>query len=164
MSIEGKVIDQKIKDLGLVLPEISPPVGGAQYIPVVQSGNLLFVSGQISREIDGKTITGKLGRGVSVEEGQRAAGLCSLYCLAQVRQYLGGNLDLISRFIKVTGFVASAEGFTEQHLVINGASNQLIRIFGDAGRHARSAVGLAELPLGVAVEVEYIIELKASKL
>ena len=150
-------IDQKLSDLGVTLPPAPTPA--AAYVPYVQAGNLVFVSGQVS-VADGKPITGKLGGGMSVEEGQAAAKVCALNLLAQLKAACGGDLDRLERVVKLTGFVNCTQDFTEQHLVINGASNFIGEVFGAKGAHARAAVGAPSLPLGVAVEVEGIFQIK----
>ena len=152
MSFEARLIE-----LGIVLPEPPPPAG--LYSPVVQVGSLLFVSGQIPVTAGAPTPTGKLGGGVSIDEAAALARVCAMNGLAQVRSHLG-SLDRLRRVIRVGGFVASAEGFTDQPKVVNGASQLLIDVFGECGRHARTAVGVAELPLGVPVEVEFLFEVE----
>jgi enamine deaminase RidA (YjgF/YER057c/UK114 family) len=147
--------EARLDELGLTLPPAPRPV--ATYVPVVQTGNLLVVSGQVPVENGRVVRPGKLGAEVGVEEGQELARLCVLNGLAQVRQALG-SLDRVARVVRVAGYVASAPGFTQQPQVINGASDLLVAIFGEAGRHARVAVGVAELPLGCAVEVEFMFE------
>lgn len=152
-------IEARLKELGINLPQPAAPV--ASYVPCVFSGNLLFVSGQLPLE-DGKVaVTGHLGKNVDVAAGQRAAELCAINILAQAKAALGGNLGRITRVVKLTGFVASAPEFTEHHLVINGASNLIANVLGDAGKHARAAVGMAGLPFGAAVEVDAILEVVA---
>lgn len=149
--------DARLKELGIELPPA--PAAAGLYAPCVQSGSLLFVSGQIPL-VEGKPAAlGKLGEGVSIEQGQELARICTLNGLAIVRGHLG-SLDRVVRAVRVGGFVASAAGFTAQPLVVNGASQLLIDIFGEAGRHARAAVGVAELPLGVPVEVEFLFEVR----
>lgn len=150
--------EARLKELGITLPPA--PSAAGLYAPVVQTGSLLFVSGQIPMA-DGKVArTGKCGAEVSIEDGQELARICTLNGLAAVRAHLG-SLDNVSRVVRVGGFVASAAGFTDQSKVLNGASQLLIDIFGDAGRHARAAVGVAELPLGVPVEVEFVFEARS---
>jgi enamine deaminase RidA (YjgF/YER057c/UK114 family) len=144
----------KLAELGLTLPEVVPPV--AAYVPAVQSGRYVYVSGQLPIA-DGKLLaTGKVGAGVSAEQAKDLAGQCALNALAAVDALVG--LAKVVKVVKITGFVASAEGFTGQPGVINGASELLVAVFGEAGRHARSAVGVAELPLNAPVEVEAIFE------
>ncbi|HKE67460.1 MAG TPA: RidA family protein [Micromonosporaceae bacterium] len=144
----------RLAELGLELPTSSPPL--AAYVPAVRSGNHVYVSGQLPM-IDGKLpATGKVGAEVTVEEAKQLAARCALNGLAVIEGIVG--LGRVRRVVKVTGFVASAEGFTGQPGVINGASELFASVFGDAGQHARSAVGVAELPLGAPVEVEVIVE------
>lgn len=144
----------RLAELGIELPGVAAPV--AAYVPAVRSGSQVFTSGQLPF-VDGKlTATGKVGGEVSPEEAQRYARTCVLNALAAVDALVG--LDSVTRIVKVVGFVASAEGFTGQPAVVNGASEVLGEIFGEAGAHARSAVGVAELPLGSPVEVELIVE------
>ncbi|MDP9236979.1 MAG: RidA family protein [Chloroflexota bacterium] len=151
--------EQRIAGLGIVLPPVAKPRW--TYSPCVQSGDLLFVSGQIATENGHVLHPGKLGREVDVERGAKAARGCAISALAVVRQQLG-SLDLVARVIKLTVFVASAEGFGDQPAVADGASDLLRDIFGDeAGVGARSAVGVAELPLGASVEAEFIFEAKS---
>jgi enamine deaminase RidA (YjgF/YER057c/UK114 family) len=147
---------ERLRELGHELPSVPTPAGS--YVPATRSGNLIFTAGQLPF-VDGTlTLTGKVGESVTPEEAQDAARLCALNALAAAASAADG-LDNIGRVVKVTGFVASAEGFTGQPGVINGASDFLGEVFGEAGRHARSAVGVAELPLGSPVEVELILEL-----
>jgi enamine deaminase RidA (YjgF/YER057c/UK114 family) len=148
--------EARLKELGIELPPV--PAAAGLYAPCVRTGNLLFVSGQIPTKDGRPALLGKLGREVSVEQAIPLARQCALQALAIVRAETG-SLDAISRVVRVGGFVASAEGFTDHPKVVNGASQLLIDIFGDAGRHARIAVGLAELPMGVPVEVEFLFEL-----
>lgn len=148
--------DQRLADLGITLPDAPAPA--ANYVPYVQSGTMLYVSGQISRD-DAGPITGKLGDGMAVADGARAARSCALALMAQLRAACGGDFGRLKRVVKLTGFVNSTPDFTDQPLVVNGASDLMVEVFGDAGRHARSAVGVAALPLGVAVEIEGIFEL-----
>ncbi len=149
-------ISARLADKGIELPQATAPA--ANYIPYVQSGNLLFVSGQISTTADG-LVTGKLGADLDVEAGAAAAKLCALSLLAQVKAACGGDIDRLVRVVKLTGFVNSTPDFTDQPKVINGASDFLVEALGEAGRHSRSAVSAASLPLGVAVEIEGIFEL-----
>ena len=147
---------ERMQELGLELPQV--PMPAASYVPAVRTGNLVFTAGQVSFEGGEIHVTGKVGDAVSLEEAQHAARLCALNALAAAASEAGG-LDRISRIIKVVGYVASAPGFNGQPQVVNGASDLLGEIFGENGHHARSAVGVAELPLGVPVEVEMIVEL-----
>lgn len=150
-------IDARLAELGLSLPDAPAPA--ANYVPWVRTGSLVHVSGQISQGPDG-FITGKLGRDLSVEQGAAAARACALSLLAQVRAACGGDLGRLRRVVKLTGFVNSTPDFADQPKVINGASDTLVAILGEAGRHARSAVSAASLPFGVAVEVEGVFEVE----
>ncbi|PYE83710.1 RidA family protein [Pseudoroseicyclus aestuarii] len=150
-------IDAKLAELGLSLPETTAPA--ANYVPHVKAGDTLYVSGQISAGPEG-LVTGVLGDDLDVEGGAAAARLCGLSLLAQVKSALGGDWSRLEQVVKLTIFVASAPGFTDQPKVGNGCSDLLVEVLGDAGRHARSAVGVAALPLGVAVEVEGIFRVK----
>ena len=154
--MSGK-IDARLAELGLTLPEAPAPA--ANYVPQVRSGDLVFVSGQISQGPDG-LIKGRLGADMDVAAGAQAARRCGLSILAQVRAALGGDLDRVVRAVKLTGFVNSTPDFTDQPKVINGCSDLLVEVLGDAGRHARSAVSAPSLPLGVAVEIEAIFEVR----
>lgn len=154
--MNGK-IETKLAELGVTLPDAPAPA--ANYVPFVQSGDMVYVSGQISNN-QGNLITGKLGSNLSVAEGAAAARTCAISLLAQLKTACGGNLDRLVRVVKLTGFVNSTADFTDQPKVINGASNFLVDTLGDAGRHARSAVSAASLPLGVAVEIEGIFQIK----
>ena len=147
-------VTEKLAELGLTLPPVVPPV--ASYVPAVRSGEHVFTSGQLPMVDGALTATGKVGAEVSAEDATAAARVCALNALAAIDALVG--IDSVVRIVKVVGFVASAPGFTGQPGVINGASNLLGELFGDAGIHARSAVGVAELPLGAAVEVEMIVE------
>ena len=151
------LIDQRLAELGITLPDAPPPA--ASYVPTVQTGSLVFISGQISQQ-DGALIKGKLGANMDVAAGALAARSCALSLLAQMKRACGGDLDRVARVVKLTGFVNSTPDFTDQPKVINGCSDLLVAVFGDAGRHARSAVSAPSLPLGVAVEVEAIIEIR----
>jgi len=150
-------IDAKLQTLGLTLPDAPAPA--ANYVPYVQVGDLVFVSGQISQGPDG-LITGKLGDDLTVADGVEAAGRCGLSLLAQARAACGGDLDRIVRVVKLTGFVNSTPDFTDQPEVINGCSNLMVEVLGDAGRHARAAVSAPSLPRGVAVEIEAIFQVR----
>lgn len=147
-------IEQKIASLGLTLPTAAAPI--ANYMPALLTGNLLFISGQLSRDASGNLITGKLGAGVDVAKGRDAAKACALHILAQAKAALG-TLDRLERIVKLTAFVNSAPAFTDHPQVVNGCSDLLVEILGDRGRHTRSAVGVAALPLDAAVEIEAII-------
>ena len=150
-------IDARLTALGITLPEAPAPA--ANYLPYVLTGDLVFISGQISREAGG-LITGCLGDTLDVDAGVAAARACALSLLAQLRAACGGDLDRVVRVVKLTGFVNSTAGFTDQPRVINGASDLFVAVLGDAGRHARAAVGTASLPGGVAVEIEGVFEIR----
>lgn len=149
-------IEKRLEELGVVLP--AAPAAAANYVPAVVSGSMLYVSGQLPIGPEGLTAKGMLGADVSVEDAREAAKLCAINVLAQAKAALG-SLDRIARIVKLTGFVASAPGFLDQPKVVNGASDFLVEALGDKGRHARSAIGVAGLPLGAAVEIEAIIEI-----
>lgn len=150
--------ETRLADLGLSLPE--PSAALAVYVPVVEAGGMLHVSGQLPFREDGSIVKGTLGRDVDVAAGTQAAERCALMLIAQVKAALGGSLDRVERIVKIGAFVASDPAFTDQPKVANGASELLQKVFGDAGRHARSAVGVAALPLGAAVEVDAIVAVR----
>ncbi|MBS0124637.1 RidA family protein [Thetidibacter halocola] len=149
-------IETRLAELGITLP--GAPAPAANYVPFVRSGDLLFVSGQVSMK-DGAFVTGKVGADMTVEDGAAAARACALSLLAQVRAACEGDLSRLKRVVKLTGFVNSTTDFTDQPKVINGASDVLVEILGDAGRHSRSAVSAGALPFDVAVEIEGIFEI-----
>lgn len=150
-----ETIEQRLKNLDITLPEAAAPA--ANYVPFAQSDKLLLTSGQLPLQ-DGKLLhTGQIGDQLTVSHGQAAARACAINVLAQAKAALG-DLARIKRIVKITVFVSSTAGFVEQHLVANGASDLLVAVLGDAGKHARSAVGVASLPLNAPVEVEAIIE------
>jgi enamine deaminase RidA (YjgF/YER057c/UK114 family) len=151
MGAEGR-----LHEMGLTLPAAPAPL--ASYVPVTTSGNLAFVAGQVPLDEGNLQVRGKLGEEVDLQTGAAAARRCVLQALAALKAELG-SLDRVHRIVKVSVFVASAAGFTDQPRVANGASDLLVEVFGDAGRHARSAVGVAELPLGAPVEVELTVEI-----
>lgn len=151
------LVAARLSELGITLPEAVAPV--ANYVPFVLVGDLLHVSGQIAKGPDG-LILGRLGDGMDVAAGAIAARACALNIIAQVAAACGGDLDRVVRVVKLNGFVASTPGFTDQPKVINGASDLMVAVFGDAGRHARSAVGVAALPLGVAVEIDAVVQIR----
>jgi enamine deaminase RidA (YjgF/YER057c/UK114 family) len=149
-------VEKKLADLGIILPTPAAPV--ANYVPFVRTGSLLFVSGQVSLGVDGKLVAkGKLGGPVSVENGQKAARACAVNLLAQVKAALG-DLDKVVRVIRLGGFINSEPSFLEGPKVMNGASDLMVEVFGDKGRHARTTVGVAALPGDAAVEVEGLFE------
>lgn len=150
-------ITARLGELGVTLP--NAPAPAANYVPFVQVGNIVYVSGQISNGSDG-LITGKLGENMEVAAGAAAAKSCAISLLAQVKAACGGDIEKLVRVIKLTGFVNSTADFTDQPKVINGASDFLVEALGDKGKHARSAVSAASLPLGVAVEIEGIFEIE----
>ncbi len=149
-------IEKRIEELGIVLPEMSKP--GAMYIPVKQLGNALFVSGQVPFEDGIMQYPGHVGAEVTLEEAQDAARICVINMLAAVRYYLG-DLDKVKNVVKLQAFVNSKTGFNQQHIVINAASQLLYDIFGEPGRHARTAVGTNQLPMDAPVEIEAIFEI-----
>ena len=150
-------ISQKLQELGITLPTPAVPQGA--YIPWVVTGSLLFISGQITMGPNGLEYVGTVGQNISLDEGKRAARLCGLNLLAQAAAALHGDLDRVKRVVKLTGFVNAAPGFTQHPEVVNGASDLMAEIFGEAGRHARAAVGVSSLPRNVAVEVEAVFEI-----
>ncbi len=149
-------IEARLKELGITLPEPAAPV--AAYVPVVVAGGLAHISGQLPF-VDGALVTGRLGEDVSLERGAEAARACGLMILAQAKAALG-SLDRVERVVKLGAFVSSAAGFTDQPKVANGASELMAEVFGDAGRHARSAVGVPVLPLNAAVEVDAVLAVR----
>ncbi len=149
-------VEARLAELGITLPQAAAPV--ASYVPVVVTGNMAFVSGQLPF-IDGNLVTGRLGEDVSVEDGMAAARACGLMILAQLRA-TEIPLDRVERIIKLGAFVNSTPDFTDQPKVANGASDLMVEVFGDAGKHSRAAVGVPSLPLGAAVEVDAIVALK----
>ena len=149
--------DDKIKELKIILPEAKSPVGN--YVATKISGKMLFVSGQISIDENGQLIKGKIGKDLDTEDGYNAAKRCALSIIAQVKKACEDDLSKIKSCIKLTGFVNSTDNFTDQPKVINGASDLIASVFGDAGMHARAAVSTNSLPLGVSVEVDAIFEL-----
>jgi enamine deaminase RidA (YjgF/YER057c/UK114 family) len=153
--VPGK-IDARLAQLGVALPDSVPPA--ANYVPWARTGSLLFIAGQVPTQ-DGKDMfSGKLGAGVSVEQGQQAAKLCAINILSQVKAALEGDLDRVVRCVRLTGYINSAPDFGDQPRVVNGASDLMVAVFGDAGRHTRAAVGTAALPRNVSVEIDAIFE------
>lgn len=149
-------IEQRLKELGLELPVAAKPV--ANYVPVVRTGNLVFVSGQVTVWNGEFRFVGKLGRDFAIEQGQQAARLCGLNIIAQLKAALDGDLDRVRRCVKLVVFVNSVDDFKDQPKVANGVSDLMVDVFGEAGRHARSAVGVNVLPLDLAVEAEAVFE------
>jgi enamine deaminase RidA (YjgF/YER057c/UK114 family) len=154
--MSGK-IEARLAELGIELPQASAPV--ANYVPYTTSVNLVVVSGQVSVRGGKAEFVGKLGRDISVAEGQQAAKLCALNILAHLKNACGGDLDRVKRVLRLGGFVNCMPEFTDMPQVVNGASDLMVEIFGEAGKHARAAVGVTSLPLGVAVEVEAMFEI-----
>ncbi len=150
-------VDSRLKELSITLPKAVAPV--ANYVPYVVSGNLVFISGQVTLGPNGLEYVGQVGKDYTVEEGQAAARLRALDLIAQLREACGGNLDRVTRCVKVTGFVNAIPGFAQHPEVINGASDTIVQVFGDIGKHARAAVGAGSLPRNVAVEVEAVFEI-----
>ena len=150
-------IENKIKELGINLPKATDPVGS--YLATKFVGKMLYISGQISINEKGELIKGKLGKDLKTEDGYEAAKRCGLSIVSQVKKACGGDLSKVKSCIKLTGFVNSTEDFTEQPKVVNGASELIVSIFGDAGMHTRAAVSTNSLPLGVSVEVDAIFEI-----
>jgi enamine deaminase RidA (YjgF/YER057c/UK114 family) len=153
----GGQIEERLAELGVSLPDAPPP--GANYVPYVTVGDIVYVSGQVSMA-DGAFVTGKLGADMDVAAGAAAARSCAISLLAQVKAACGGDLDRLVRVVKLTGFVNSTADFGDQPKVINGASDFLVEALGDAGRHSRSAVSAASLPFGVAVEIEGVFQIR----
>ncbi|HSG95167.1 MAG TPA: RidA family protein [Afifellaceae bacterium] len=151
----GTAVEDRLEALGLILPSAAAPA--ANYLPFARHGDLIFVSGQLCIGPEGLTIKGKLGDNVTLADGQQAARLCAMNILAQAKAALDGDLERVRQIIRITGFVASAPGFTDQHLVVNGASDLLVDVLGERGRHSRAAVGMACLPLDAAVEIDAVI-------
>lgn len=153
----AQTIAERLADMGIDLPEAAAPA--ANYLPFATTGSTLYISGQLPMVNGTLAFTGHLGRDVDIESGQKAAEICAINILAQVRAALDGDLERIVKLVKIQGFVASAEDFIEQHVVINGASNLLAGVLGERGKHARAAVGMAALPMNAAVEVDAIFEI-----
>ena len=149
--------ESKIKELGIILPNATAPVGS--YVATKIVGKLLYISGQISNDENGNLIKGKLGKELKTEDGYKAAERCALNIIAQVKKACGDDMSKIKSCIKLTGFVNSTEDFIEQPKVINGASEIMVKIFGEKGMHTRAAVSTNSLPLGVAVEIDAIFDL-----
>jgi enamine deaminase RidA (YjgF/YER057c/UK114 family) len=154
--MRGK-IDARLRELGIELPQATAPV--ANYVPYTIAGNLVLVSGQVTLRGGKVEYVGKLGREIGIEDGQKAARLCALNILTHLKNACGGDLDRVKRVVRLGGFVNCTPEFVDQPQVVNGASDLMAEVFGDAGRHARAAVGVVSLPLGVAVEVEAMFEI-----
>ena len=150
-------IEKRLKELGLTLPDAPAPV--ANYVPFLIAGDQLFISGQVSKAADGQMLTGVAGASVDVARGQAAAKLCALNILAQAKAALG-SLERIEQVLRLTGFVASSADFGDQPKIINGASDLMVAVLGDRGQHTRSAVGVASLPMGAAVEIDAILKIR----
>lgn len=151
-------IDTRLAELGITLPAPAAPV--AAYVPAVEANGLLHISGQLPFREDGSLITGRLGQDVTLEDGAAAAKRCGVMLIAQIKAALGGDLSRVERIVKLGAFISSTADFTDQPKVANGASELMQAVFGDAGRHARSAVGVPVLPLGAAVEVDAIVAVR----
>jgi len=149
---------ENLQKLNIILPEAPSPVGA--YVAFKKADKLLFISGQISIDANGKLVQGKVGKNLTLDEGQKAAKLCAINIIAQAKKACNGNLDLISNCLKLTGFVNSTDDFVDQPKVINAASELITAVFGFNGKHTRAAISANSLPLGVAVEVDAIFELK----
>ncbi|MBV8775844.1 MAG: RidA family protein [Alphaproteobacteria bacterium] len=154
--MSGK-IDTRLGELGLELPQATTPI--ANYVPFTRSGNIVVVSGQVSVRNGKPEYVGKLGAGIGIADGQQAAKLCALNILAHLKAACDGDLDRVKRVLRLGGFVNCTPEFTEMPQVVNGASDLMVQVFGEAGKHARAAVGVGSLPLGVAVEVEAMFEI-----
>jgi len=150
-------VDDRLKELGIELP--APPAPVASYVPFVMAGNLVFISGQVTMAADGLRHVGIVGKDLTLEEGRAAARLCAINIVAQLKAAVAGNFERVKRCVKLTIFVNAAPGFAQHPEVANGASDVIVEIFGDAGRHARAAVGAGSLPRNVAAEVEAIFEI-----
>lgn len=155
--VHSQTIDQKLTDMGVAL--FTPTKAVANYVKVVRTGNLLFLAGHVPTRADGSGITGKLGKDLTIEQGYEAAKVTTVSLLSTLKAELG-DLNRISRIVKVTGFVNSAPDFADQPKVINGCSDLLVALFGEKGKHARSAVGMAALPSNYAVEIEMVVEIQ----
>lgn len=150
-------IDARLKELNIVLP--APPAPVASYVPYVVTGNMVFISGQVTMAADGLKYVGKVGADISLEDGKAAARLCAINVIAQAKAACGGDLDRVKRCVKVGVFVNAVPDFTQHPEVANGASDLFQEVFGDAGKHSRAAVGAGSLPRGVATEVEAVFEI-----
>lgn len=151
-------IESRLRELGIALPEAAAPA--ANYVPFVVAGNLVFVSGQLPIAEGNLAFAGRLGAELGLEEGREAARLCGLNLLAQLKAACGGDLDRVRRVVRLGGFVASTPEFTDHPKVVNGASDLMVEVFADSGRHSRAAVGVAALPLGAAVEIDAVFQIE----
>ena len=149
--------NERLESLNIILPKAPSPVGA--YVAYKKTNNLVFISGQVSFKENGELIKGKIGSDLSLEEGKEAARTCAINIISQIKSACGGNLDMVKNCIKITGFVNSSDNFIDQPKVINGASELLVKVFGDSGIHARAAISVNSLPLGAAVEIEAIFEI-----
>jgi enamine deaminase RidA (YjgF/YER057c/UK114 family) len=149
-------VEENLKNLNIVLPPAPNPVGA--YVAYKKIGNLVFISGQISLKSNGELIKGKIGSDLTLDQGQEAAQVCAINILSQIKSACDGDLDKVKNCIKITGYVNSKDTFTDQPKVINGASELLVKIFEESGKHSRAAVSVSSLPLGAAVEIEAIFE------
>ncbi|MCF8267726.1 MAG: RidA family protein [Ignavibacteriales bacterium] len=149
------MINERLKELGIEIPEAPKPL--AAYVPALRTGNYVFTAGQLPLKNGELLYSGKVGRDITAEDAVKAAEICAINCLSAVKTAIG-DLNKIKQIVKIVAFVASAEGFTAQPAVANGASELMLKIFGESGKHARSAVGVAELPRGASVEIEMIVE------
>src|ERR1700743_836008 len=150
-------VEARLKELNITLP--TPPSPVASYVPYVVSGNLVYISGQVTLDNGALKYVGTVGKEISLEDGQKAARLCAINVIAQLKAACGGDLDRVKRVVKVTAFVNAVPGFAQHPEVANGASDLFVAVFGDAGKHARAAVGAGSLPRNVATEVEAVIEI-----
>ncbi len=150
-------IEDNLKKLNIILPEATPPVGS--YVAARQIGNIIYISGQISNDEKGNLIKGKIGKDLDTKDGYEAAKRCGLNIIAQVKKLCNGDLNKIKSCVKLTGFVNSIDSFTDQPKVINGASELMVAVFGEKGKHSRAAISVNSLPLGVAVEIDAIFEI-----
>ena len=154
--LQAATPEEKLQELGITLPAV--PAAIANYVPAVRSGNMVFLAGQIAKGSDGKFVTGKVGRDLTVEQAADVARTCAIQLIAVLKAEVG-DLSKVKRIVRVGGFVNCTDEFTAQPTVVNGASDLLVAVFGDAGRHARAAVGVNSLPAGAPVEVELVAEL-----
>ena len=157
-AVTAQTEEEKLRDLNLQLPPVSKPM--ANYVKYVRTGNLLFLAGHGPTKADGTTITGKVGKDLSIEQGYEAAKITALGLLATIKDALNGDLSKVKRIVKINGYVNCLPDFTKQPKVINGCSDLLVNIFGERGKHARAAMGMVALPNNIAVEIELIVEVE----